>query len=93
VAARDPYYGEIDELKWEFAAVLRRLREKTFAKQTDFAGHANLSEKTVSKLECGGSEPRLSTILILIDKLNVTPAELIGGLTIPEKRKPPPHHK
>jgi transcriptional regulator with XRE-family HTH domain len=94
VDARDLYYAEIDDLRWDFATVLRRLREEHFATQADFAKHAKLSPKTVSKLECGGSQPDLSMILILVEALpEVTVTQLIGGLQAPTRRKPPPHHK
>jgi transcriptional regulator with XRE-family HTH domain len=94
VDARDPFFDELDELRVDFAAVLRRLRKEHFDSQADFAKRARLSPKTISKLERRGSDPPLSMLLILIEALpEVTALELIGGLHAPKGRKPPSHHK
>ena len=91
---RDPYYDERDALRWEFAAVLRRLREEHFDKQSEFAERSGLSPKTISDLECGRSDPPLSTLLVLIESLpEVTALELIGGLRAPKRSKPATHSK
>lgn len=94
MGAGHTYYDEVGDLRWEFAAVLRRLREGHFAKQAEFAERSGLSPKTISDLECGKSDPRLSTLLILIESLpEVTALELIGGLRAPKQRKPATHRK
>ena len=94
MAARDAFYDELDTLRADFAVVIKRLREANFTSQADFASHARLSPKTISKLERRGSDPPLSMLLILLEALPEGAAlELLNGLKAPKRRKPPPHHK
>lgn len=87
--AATPYDRELDELRWLFALKLKPLRRERFRSQEGFAEHARLHRTTIGGLEQGKTDPRLSTLLIVADALNVPVEQLIKGLPVPKERKPP----
>ena len=70
----------------KFIAEMRRERGLT---QKELADRLRISDKTVSKWECGGGFPEVSLILPLCDELGVTANELLSGkrLTDTEYKK------
>ncbi|MBQ7769656.1 MAG: helix-turn-helix transcriptional regulator [Clostridia bacterium] len=70
----------------KFIAEMRRERNLT---QKELADRLCISDKTVSKWECGGGFPEVGLILSLCDELGVTANELLSGkrLTDTEYKK------
>ena len=70
----------------KFIAELRRERGLT---QKELADKLLISDKTVSKWECGGGFPEVGLILPLCDELGITANELLSGrrLTDTEYKK------
>ena len=70
----------------KFIAEMRRERGLT---QKELADRLRISDKTVSKWECGGGFPEVSLILPLCDELGATANELLSGkrLTDTEYKK------
>jgi len=90
VARKHPYYAEMADFRSRFAARLVPLRRERFASQETFGEHARLHRTTIGGLEQGNTDPRLSTLLILAESLNVPVDELVRDLPVPRERKPPP---
>ena len=90
MSTADAYKREIAMLRRRFAGGLRSRREDRFHSQETFAAHAHLHRTTIGGLEQGRTDPRLSTLLIVADALDVSVAELVAGLPVPKERKPPP---
>jgi transcriptional regulator with XRE-family HTH domain len=63
----------------EFAALLRRLREDRGMTRYRLAKLAGVTVEGVCKLEEGGTDPRLSTVLKLAEGLGVPPCHLLPG--------------
>jgi transcriptional regulator with XRE-family HTH domain len=72
----------------EFAARLRRLREDRGMTRYRLAKLAGVTVEGVSKLEQGGTDPKLSTILKLAGGLGVPPCQLLPGTGHDEAEKP-----
>jgi DNA-binding XRE family transcriptional regulator len=70
-----------------FGEKLQHRRVAAGLSRAQLASRCRISPSTVSKIELGQSEPRLSLILILCDGLDLTPGTLIGELPIPQERK------
>jgi DNA-binding XRE family transcriptional regulator len=90
VARKHPYYAEMAAFRQRFAERLVPLRRKHFTSQEDFGDHARLHRTTIGGLEQGKTDPRLSTLLILADSLDISVTELVRDLPVPRERKPPP---
>jgi transcriptional regulator with XRE-family HTH domain len=90
VARRHPYYTEMADFRRRFAERLVPLRRDRFPSQEDFSDHTRLHRTTIGGLEQGRTDPRLSTLLILADSLDVSLADLVRDLPVPRERKPPP---
>jgi DNA-binding XRE family transcriptional regulator len=86
----DAYKREIGMLRRRFAGKLRSRREDRFHSQEAFAESARLHRTTIGGLERGKTDPRLSTLLIVADALEMSLADLVGDLAVPKQRKPPP---
>ncbi len=56
---------------------LREVRERKFITQEELANRTGLTAATISRLENGLNRPRLSTVRLLAEALNVEPAELV----------------
>ncbi|MBA3809965.1 MAG: helix-turn-helix transcriptional regulator [Solirubrobacterales bacterium] len=90
MARRDPYYAEMADFRRRFAERFAPLRRARFPSQEAFSEHARLHRTTIGGLEQGKTDPRLSTLLILADSLDVSLADLVRDLPVPRERKPPP---
>lgn len=64
-----------------FAANLRGLRQAAGLSQEALADRCDLHRTEVSLLERAGREPRLTTIVKLARALEVSPAQLLDGIT------------
>lgn len=89
--------NSVDSYKTELAAVLRRfganVRRVRVAKdppysQERLAYAARLHRTEIGRIEQGTVEPRLTTLLILAEGLDVSVEELLRDLTAPSERKP-----
>jgi transcriptional regulator with XRE-family HTH domain len=58
---------------------LREFRERRLLTQTELAGKAGLTQKTISLLETGKARPRVRTIRKLALALGVRPEALVRG--------------
>lgn len=63
---------------------LRQLREAAFLTQAELAQKAGLTEATVSRIEHGHHEPRISTVRRLATALGVHPRELVDPSPKPD---------
>lgn len=64
-----------------FAANLRAIRHDRGLSQEELGFRSDLHRTEISLLERAGREPRLHTIVKLARALDVTPCELIAGIT------------
>ena len=84
-----------DELKTLLAFFGRNVRRTRLAVQPPYsqerlAEAARLHRTAVGRIEQGLTEPRLGTLLILADSLDVSVDELLEGLWVPTERRPSP---
>ncbi len=99
MSTKEAYKTELAELLKGVAANVRRLREGkesdkfTGYSQEDLAKDADLHRTEISKIECGTTEPRLTTLLVLADALGVTLNDLVTGLPVPKERRPSPQSR
>ncbi|MEX0971714.1 MAG: helix-turn-helix transcriptional regulator [Solirubrobacterales bacterium] len=64
-----------------FAVSLRKARLNAEISQEELGFRCDLHRTEISLLERGGREPRLGTIIKLAGALEVTTAELCGGIS------------
>jgi transcriptional regulator with XRE-family HTH domain len=67
-------------LATSFPENLRRLRHKAGLTQQALAGVTGIDAAEISRLECGGRDPQLHTIVRLARGLGVSVAELLRGV-------------
>ncbi|MHB8532051.1 MAG: helix-turn-helix domain-containing protein [Solirubrobacteraceae bacterium] len=86
----EAYKEELSQLLRAFGANARRLREmrQPSCSQERLSYISGLHRTEIGRLELGAVEPRLTTLLILAEGLDVTIDELLRGLTAPSERKP-----
>jgi ribosome-binding protein aMBF1 (putative translation factor) len=72
---RDP------ELVREFGRRLRAARQDKGWSLTDMWFACGISATELSRFERGGREPRLTTLIVLAETLDVPPGELLEGLS------------
>jgi transcriptional regulator with XRE-family HTH domain len=92
VSAKKAYEAERTEFLEGFAANVRRLREEHDPRlsQAALQDAANLHRTEIGRIEAGIVEPRLLTLVVLADALDVSLDQLVAGLGVPRERKPPP---
>lgn len=87
----DDYKDELAKYLHGFGDNVRRLRSREQdLSQEALSFQTGLHRTEIGKLEQGTVEPRLTTLVILADALNVTLDELVAGLPVPRERKPSP---
>jgi transcriptional regulator with XRE-family HTH domain len=88
----DAYAAELAGYRKGFGANVRRLRlaSRNDYSQEELAERARLHRTEISKIELGDVEPRLTTLVILADALGASLDEMVAGLGVPRRRKPPP---
>jgi transcriptional regulator with XRE-family HTH domain len=72
---RDP------ELVIRFGRNLRAARHRQGWSLTELWRASGISVSELSRFERGGREPRLATLIVLADALEVPPADLVDGLS------------
>ncbi len=86
----DAYKSERSALLRGFGANVRRLRtaKDPPCSQEQLSYETRLHRTEIGRIEQGQVEPRLTTLMILADGLNVTVAALVADLPAPRERKP-----
>jgi transcriptional regulator with XRE-family HTH domain len=86
----DAYRNEVQRLLAQFGGNVRkaRTRLKPHVSQERLAQDTQLHRTEVNRIEQGLVNPRLTTLLILAEGLNVTMNELAEGLNAPVERRP-----
>ncbi|MCP5244812.1 MAG: helix-turn-helix transcriptional regulator, partial [Burkholderiales bacterium] len=69
--------GQTKELHQQFGKVLRELRNRAGLSQEQLGLECNLDRTFISLLERGLRQPTLTTLFVLAQKLNVSPAEIV----------------
>jgi transcriptional regulator with XRE-family HTH domain len=77
----------VEDLRLAFGDRVRKLRTALKLSQEQLAERADLHWTFVSGVERGKRSPGLNTIARLARALEVTPSELLAGLTRPARRK------
>jgi transcriptional regulator with XRE-family HTH domain len=93
VSKVDAYNAELARFRAAFGANVRRVRnaKRPRCSQERLSYLTRLHRTEIGRIEQGAVEPRLSTLVILADGLGVGVEELIGGLWVPQERKPAPN--
>jgi transcriptional regulator with XRE-family HTH domain len=81
------------EMLKAFGKRIRELRSARGWTSERLAQESSLTVSSVSNIERALQEPRLSTVLLLLETFAVQPAELLTGIPVSRKRRrPPPEH-
>ncbi len=93
MSAVEVYKAELSRLLEDFGANVRQARMAKVPRcsQERLSHLTRLHRTEIGKIEQGTVEPRLSTLLILADGLDMTLEELVSGLSVPRERRPSPH--
>jgi DNA-binding XRE family transcriptional regulator len=75
-----PLRDDTDAASKAFGARMRELRAREDFSQDGLAREADIHSTSIGRIERGGREPRLTTILKLAHGLGVEPGELVNGL-------------
>lgn len=75
-----PLYEDPERLSRAFGLRMRELRAREGVSQDNLARESDVHPTSIGRLERGGREPRLSTILRIADGLGVEPGELVNRL-------------
>lgn len=62
----------------EFGKRVKEFREMRHVSQCELAVKMNTKQSSISRMEGGGHDPRLSTILKVAEALGVGPEDLVG---------------
>jgi transcriptional regulator with XRE-family HTH domain len=73
-------YDDPDKASAAFGQRMRELRAREGISQDGLAREADVHPTAIGRIERGGREPRLTTILRLAHGLGVEPGELVNGL-------------
>jgi transcriptional regulator with XRE-family HTH domain len=76
-------------MKTAFGERVRELRAERGWTTDRLAQETSLTTSGLSDIERAISEPRLSTVLLLIESLDVSPADLLAGIPAPRKKHLP----
>ncbi|HLM85119.1 MAG TPA: helix-turn-helix transcriptional regulator [Solirubrobacteraceae bacterium] len=93
MSTMEAYKAELARFLEGFGANVRRVRQakRPSCSQERLSDATGLHRTEIGKIEQGMVEPRLTTLFILADGLNVTIDELLTGLWVPTERRPSPH--
>jgi transcriptional regulator with XRE-family HTH domain len=91
----EAYKAELASFLAGFGENVRRIRmaKEPPCSQERLAEATRLHRTEIGKIEQGVVEPRLTTLFILADGLQVSIDELLEGLWVPLERKPSPQAK
>jgi len=92
MSSMEAYKVELARFLEGFGANVRRVRtaKRPRCSQERLSDLTGLHRTEIGKIEQGIVEPRLTTLIILADGLNVTLDELVRGLWVPLERRPSP---
>lgn len=90
MSSTDAYKAELARFLKVFGENVRRVRTTKAPRwsQEHLSTVTRLHRTEIGKLEQGKVEPRLTTLFILADALEVTVDDLLAGLPVPTERKP-----
>jgi len=75
-----PLYDDPDRASRAFGDRMREVRKREGVSQDGLAREADIHPTSIGRLERGGREPKLTTILRIAHGLGVEPGELLDGL-------------
>jgi transcriptional regulator with XRE-family HTH domain len=75
-----PLYDDADQASKAFGDRMRELRAREGISQDNLARESGIHPTSIGRIERGGREPRLTTILRLAEGLGVEPGELVDQL-------------
>lgn len=75
-----PLHEDADRASRAFGDRMRELRAREGVSQDGLAHTSGIHPTSIGRIERGGREPRLTTILKLADGLGVEPGELVNDL-------------
>jgi len=86
----DAYKAELATVLRRFGANVRRARvsKEPPCSQAQLSYATRLHRTEIGRIEQGAVEPRLTTLMILADALDVSVDELLRGLAPPQQRRP-----
>src|ERR1700722_9767322 len=92
MSTTEAYKAELAAFLKGFGANVRRLRtaKQPALSQERLSDATRLHRTEIGKIEQGDVEPRLATLVILADSLEVTIDDLVAGLDVQIERKPSP---
>jgi transcriptional regulator with XRE-family HTH domain len=95
MSTMEAYKAELARFLEGFGANVRCVRTASQPRcsQEQLSLATRLHRTEIGKLEQGVVEPRLTTLFILADGLNVKVDDLLSGLWVPVERKPSPHRE
>ncbi len=78
-----PLNEDANRASQAFGRRMRELRVREGISQDGLAHSSGIHSTAIGRIERGGREPRLTTILRLAHGLDVEPGELVDGLELP----------
>ncbi len=92
MSTMDAYKEELGRFLKGFGANVRKVRlaKSPPCSQENLSHRTRLHRTEIGKIEQGEVEPRLTTLYILAEGLEVTIDELVGDLWVPVERRPSP---
>ena len=79
-----PLHEDANRASQAFGRRMRELRVREGISQDGLAHSSGIHSTSIGRIERGGREPRLTTILRLAKGLDVEPGELVDGLDSPQ---------
>src|SRR5579885_993854 len=86
----DSYNEERARLLARFGKNLRLIRHSKGYSQEQLAYRTRLHRTAIARIERGTAEPRLTTLVLLAEGLDVTVGQLLQDLEVPAERRPSP---
>lgn len=77
---KTPLHEDPERLSAAFGERMRELRAREGVSQDGLARESDVHPTSIGRLERGGREPRLSTILRIAEGLGIEPGELVNRL-------------
>jgi transcriptional regulator with XRE-family HTH domain len=86
----EAYKAELAAFRRRFGANVRSVRvsKDPPCSQEQLSYATRLHRTEIGRIEQGAVEPRLTTVMIIAEALDVTVDELLRGLAPPQQRKP-----
>jgi DNA-binding XRE family transcriptional regulator len=78
----DPIHDDADRASRAFGLRVRKLRVREGLSQDGLAHTSGIHVTSIGRIERGGREPRLTTILKLAEGIGIEPGELTDGLDV-----------